>query len=85
MKLIGLFVEGMFWLAIFLSPTVAFGLVSLVVYAKTKTIFPFPVIILLLGMACGVLLAEWVRKKYGSSTFLSRLNGSGEVKKENVD
>ncbi len=85
MKFVELFVEALFWVAIFLSPTLAFGVIALVVYAKTRDVFPYPAVVLIIGMICGALCAEWVKKKYGCSNFLSRLYGSGEVKEKSTN
>ncbi len=85
MKIVEWFIEAVFWLAVFMSPTLAFALAALVVYAKTETIFPFPAVILGAGMICGVICAEWVRKKYGCSNFMSRLYGSGEIQEKEKD
>ena len=85
MKIVAWFIEMVFWIAIFSSPVLAFGLIALVVYAYTGRLFPFPAAVLILGVVSGVICAERIRKKYGCSTFMSRLYGSGKVNEENID
>jgi len=72
MRLIEVIVEVLFWLAIFISPTII-GLISgLIVFLATNNI-ALTAIPVLIGLLLGILLAERIRRKYGCSNFISRL------------
>jgi hypothetical protein len=75
MKILTYFIEAIFWLLIFLSPVLFFALIALF-YNKSNILFYS---LLSIGIILGVLFAEWVRKKYGCSTFMGRLLGTPEI------
>ncbi len=72
-------INAIFWLWLFIVPTGVLGLGALWLYLKSGDNLPISIIIALIGFAIGVMLAEYVRKKYGLDIFFGRLHGSPDI------
>lgn len=70
-------VEAVYWLLIFLSPMLIATVIAAVIYFSNGEQITIPVVVLGVGFVVGVLLAERIRRKYGCSTFYSRVNRTG--------
>ena len=77
MKFISFFVELIYWIQIFLCPTLLIGAIGLACYGYLKgptgslLFFAF----IALGIGTGIYFAERVRRRIGCSTFMSRVMG----------
>lgn len=78
-KLFDAFVESMYWLKNFLSPVLVGAFIGLIIYIKNEDLLWLSIVIASIGLIAGVLFAERIRKKYGSSGFMSKLFGSSNV------
>ena len=59
-----------YWLQIFVAPEIFCGIVALFTYSNNKFM---SISLLILGIALGIFLAEFVRRKYGLDKFFARL------------
>ena len=66
------------WLQIFIAPVFICGIIALFTYEKNKVM---AIILLVVGIAGGIGMAEFVRRKYGLSNFFSRLYSNEADKK----
>jgi uncharacterized membrane protein YeaQ/YmgE (transglycosylase-associated protein family) len=73
------FINAIFWLWLFIVPTGILGFLALWLYLKTKNNLPYSIILGLVGIVLGVLLAEYVRKKYGLSNFFGRIIATPDI------
>ncbi len=71
MKIIRECKEGVLWLSIFLSPLITGLIISLFLFVDGYNLLAFGVIAV--SILSGIALAEWVRKHYGCSNYLSAL------------
>lgn len=76
-KLLETLVEAIYWLLIFLSPMLIATVIAGVIYFSNGEQITIPLVVLGIGFVAGVFLAERIRRKYGCSTFYSRLNRTG--------
>lgn len=65
-------IEICYWLLIALSPILVCTFVNVLIYS-VYSFNIFIVIIECIGIWAGVVLVEYIRKKYGCSTFYSKL------------
>lgn len=68
------FINLIYWFQAFLSPVLLFGLIGLGIGSE-KLVF----ILLVIGGVIGIVLAEYIRRKIGLSTFFSRIYGPNEM------
>lgn len=69
------FVEGCFWILIWLSPALLFSALALVVYVRDEAMSWLVIALLIVGAIAGALLAERIRRRHGCSNYMSRLLG----------
>ncbi len=65
--------ETLFWIRIFLSPFVGFSIIAFIVHQSDNSLLPISVFLVIAGIISGIAFAEWARKKYGCSTYISGL------------
>jgi hypothetical protein len=63
--------------AIIYAPVIIFGLIALFTYSNNEVL---AIALLILGVIFGVLLAEFIRKKYGLEKFFARLYSNEQDK-----
>lgn len=71
-------IEICYWLLIALSPILVWTFVNVLIYS-VYSFNIFIVIIECIGILAGVVLAEYIRKKYGCSTFYSKLMNTNDL------
>jgi len=59
-----------YWLQIFVAPVIICGIIALFIYSNHKFL---SISLLILGIAIGVFLAEFIGRKYGLDKFFARL------------
>ena len=79
MKIFERFVRTLYWLQVVAVPVLLFGLISLIVYSKTENKI-VAIILFSVGVLGGILLAEFIRRKYGLEKFFANLYGSTTMK-----
>ena len=79
MKIFERFVRTLYWLQVVAAPVILFGLISLIVYSKTENKI-VAIILFSVGVLGGILLAEFIRRKYGLEKFFANLYGSTTMK-----
>jgi len=79
MKIFERFVRTLYWLQVVAAPVLLFGLISLIVYSKTENKI-VAIILFSVGVLGGILLAEFIRRKYGLEKFFANLYGSTTMK-----
>jgi hypothetical protein len=67
-------VRIVFWLQAFAGPVILFGLIAFLIYNKTENL-TVAVILLSIGIINGILLVEFIRRKYGLESFLPEFTG----------
>jgi len=72
------FVRVMFWLQAFGATVLIFGLIAVLIYIKTanRTV---PFVLTGIGVAAGIFVAEFIRRKYGLESFFGRIYGPNDM------
>ena len=81
MNIIRWLVRALFWLQAFAGPAILFGVIAIIVYGKTERLL-IPAILLGIGVLSGILLAEFIRRKYGLEIFFARIYGPNQMDEE---
>ena len=84
MKVFMFFINTIFWLWLFIVPAGLLSFAGYWLYVKNAGNLPYSIILAIAGIACGVLLAESVRKKYGLANFFGRIRSTGGSDKNNI-
>jgi hypothetical protein len=71
------FVRMIFWLQAFAAPVILCGLTGLLI-GSMKLFVP----LLIIGGVAGIVLAEFIRRKFGLETFFGRIYGPNEMDKK---
>ena len=81
MKFIEYLVQGLLWLLVALSPTLAGVILGFIISFQAGDIYSSTVpLVGLIGFVVGAIWAERVRKTIGLATFFGRLLGTPELK-----
>lgn len=78
-KFIKFLIQVIFWLQAFLGPLIVSGFIAFIVYSKGEQYKIIAILILIAGVAGGIWLAEFIRRKYGLDTFFARIYGPNEM------
>ncbi len=70
--------EIIYWILIFFSPSLVFALASITVYFNNPKNSLLSIIFLILGATIGIILAERIRRKYGTANYMGRILGNSE-------
>ena len=65
-----------FWLQAFAAPVILFGLIGLAIGNEADFY-----VLLSTGILTGIIVAEYIRRKIGLSTFFARIYGPNEMDK----
>jgi len=77
MKILQWLIKSIFWLQAFAAPVILSVLIALLI-GSDKLFIP----LLIVGGLAGVILAEYIRRKFGLETFFARIYGSNEMDKK---
>jgi hypothetical protein len=69
-----------FWLQAFIAPVLLCGFFAFILYTNNNNVLA--IIVLSIGIIGGIILAEFIRRKYGLLEFFSRINGPNEIDDE---
>ena len=75
----------LFWLQAFAGPVLVFGFLVFVVYNKGEPNKGIAIAWLVTSAIAGILLAEWIRRKYGLETFFGRIYGPNEMDQQDKE
>jgi uncharacterized membrane protein len=68
-------IKIIFWLQAFAAPIIVFGVIAFLIYNKT-TNASIAILIFSVGIVTGIILAEFIRRKYGLENFFAVIHGS---------
>jgi uncharacterized membrane protein YfcA len=72
-KAFDIFIELIFWIAIFASPFLVCAAIAVIIYSSNKNLWWLSIIIGAIGIAAGIFFAEKIRKKYGCENYISKI------------
>ena len=75
-RLFDIFVELIFWLAIFASPLLLAIAIGLIIYISHEELWWLAILICSIGFVIGIFAAERIRRKYGCAAYLGSLFSS---------
>jgi membrane protein YdbS with pleckstrin-like domain len=78
MSLMDRVMEIIYWIQIFLSPFLISIIVAVIAYFNIPDNYWLPIGILITGASVGIILAERIRRKYGTTTYMGRIRGNSE-------
>lgn len=81
-KIFNVIVEIVYWFLFFLSPFIVFVIIAGIVYLNNPNNHWLPIGLLILGIILGILLAERIRRKYGTSAYMAMLYGNSASNKD---
>ena len=84
-KIIKHFVYLILWLWAFIVPAGIFAFIGFLLYNKSSANLPYSIIITIIGIILGVVLAEYIRKKYGLDYFFGKLLSTPELEDDNYN
>lgn len=73
------FIEGIFWLQIFLCPMLVGGIIAFLIYNSNPALLVLSIFFLALGFILGIVIAERIRRKHGCSRYLSRIISTPDI------
>lgn len=77
-------VNAFYWLWIFIIPSGILGFLSFWLYIRPADNFVYSIILSIAGIILGIILAEFVRKRYGLDNFFGRISATPDIDGENV-
>ena len=81
MKFLQILIDFLNYLKIMASPTLIGFFIGIIVYAnKTDEVgLMIAIGIAVIGIICGILLANWAKRKVGTTEFMSKINASPDI------
>ena len=80
-KLFHIFVESIFWLQLFLLPVLIGGVIAVVIFIRNENLVWLSIAIAAISIILGVIYAERIRRKHGTSRYLARIMSTGDEEK----
>jgi hypothetical protein len=84
MKIFMFFINAFFWLWVFIVPAGGIGFLALWSYLKSPSNLIYSIIIAVIGIVVGIVLAEYVRKRYGLDNFFGRRLATPDIDGGNI-
>ena len=78
------FINAIYWLWLFIIPSGLFSFLGFWIYVKNNNNLPYAVFLGLVGITLGIVIAEFVRKKYGLDNFFGRISATPDIDGENI-
>jgi hypothetical protein len=69
------------WILIFISPLLILFIIAAIIYFNNTANQWLPITIISIGVILGILFAERIRRKYGTTNFMGSLHG-GELEEK---
>jgi len=70
--------EIIYWFQIFLAPFLPLSIIGIIIYFNNTNYGWLCILLMILGIIFGILLAERIRRKYGTTTYMGRVKGNSE-------
>jgi hypothetical protein len=77
--------EIIYWIQIFISPLLVSVIIAAIAYFNIPNNYWLPSGILIIGAIVGIIFAERIRRKYGTTTFMGRLRGNSDSMEDNLN
>jgi len=84
MKILAFLIDAIYWLGLFITPAAILCFVALWFYWSNTISLLLSVVIGIAGIILGIVLAEYVRKRYGLNNFWSGVSTNLNMDKNNV-
>lgn len=78
------FINTFFWLWLFIIPAGGLGFLAFWLYAKSPDNLVYSIISSVVGVALGIVIAEYIRKRYGLDNFFGRLLATPDIDGGNI-
>lgn len=78
-KVLSFIIESIFWLQIFFAPVGIGGLIALFIYIGNQKLLWLSITIAAASIVIGVIYAERVRRKHGTSRYASKIIGTPDI------
>ena len=78
-KILSFIVELVFWLQIFITPVAIGGVVALFIYVRNERLLWLSMIIAAIAVVIGIVYAERVRRKHGTSRYVSKILATPDI------
>lgn len=78
-KVLSFFIESVFWIQLFFAPVGIGGLIALFIYIGNQKLLWLSITIATASIVIGIVYAERVRKKYGTSRYASKIIGTPDI------
>ncbi len=74
--------EVIYWFQIFLAPFIPLSIISIIIYFNNTNDGWLCILLMIIGAILGIILAERIRRKYGTTTYMGRIRGNSEFMEE---
>ena len=78
-KILSFIIESIFWMQIFFAPVGIGGLIALFIYIGNQRLLSLSITIAVVSIIIGVIYAERVRRKHGTSRYASKIIGTPDT------
>lgn len=78
-KILSFFIESVFWIQLFFAPVGIGGLIALFIYIGNQKLLWLSTIIAAASIVIGIVYAERVRRKHGTSRYASKIIGTPDI------
>ncbi|MBS1759292.1 MAG: hypothetical protein JST23_04130 [Bacteroidetes bacterium] len=78
-KILSFFIESVFWIQLFFAPVGIGGLIALFIYIGNQKLLWLSIIIAAASIVIGIVYAERVRRKHGTSRYASKIIGTPDI------
>jgi uncharacterized membrane protein YfcA len=70
--------EVIYWIQIFLAPFLPLSIIGVIIYFNNVNYSWLCIVLIIIGAVLGIILAERIRRKYGTTTYMGRIKGNSE-------
>lgn len=74
--------EAVYWIQLFLAPFIPFSIIGVIIYFNNTNYGWLCIVLIILGGVLGIILAERIRRKYGTSNYIGRIRGNAKFMEE---
>jgi len=84
MKVFMFFINAIYWVSIFIIPAGISGFIGLWYYVDSHDNLILSIILGAIGVILGIVLAEFMRRKYGLDNYFGRLSATPDIDGGNI-